>query len=374
MPKLLSSPTTETDNEVQPDPKREATSVVNGQFKTQIQLPTDTEFDTGSIQAYAWHADAEAIGYATYNILPRYVNNVRLAPFPVPPDQPVHLYTEVVDESSIEKLTLFWSLDAFEFFEIPVVPHSGKTYRSERPIPGYPEFELIDYYLEVQIEGGRTLQTETVTYDVGYVEPEEPEVDLVLLEPTIAWGTEAPLLLSVQIRNAGSQPAQNVSVRFFEKTPDTEAEDGTITTLSRPTLSELQNATPIEGVQIIPEILPDSQVVASVPWQPSLGNYLITVYVDMPTTDLPKGSIIEKRESNNRGYREFTVDRVVLTSETLNQPFLSQDGRFKIAVPSGELHGSAVLTYIEEPLTITNQPGYCERDAVVRFRLSPRFA
>ena len=350
---IIVVPTTETDNEVQPEPKRETTSVVNGQFKTQVQIPTDTEFDTGSIQAYTWHADEEAIGYATYNILSRYVNNVRLAPFPVPPDQPVHLYTEVVDASSIEKLTLFWSLDAFEFFEIPVVPHSGKTYRSEHPIPGYPEFELIDYYLEIQVEGRRILQTETVTYDVGYI---EPEVDLVILQPTIAWNTEPPLSLSVQIRNAGSKPAQNVSVHFFEKTADTETEDGTTTTLSRPTLSELQNAAPIGGVQIIPEIPPDSQVVASVPWQPSLGNYLITVYVDMPTTDLPKGSIIEKRESNNRGYREFTVDRVVLTSETLNQPFLSQDGRFKIAVPSGELHGSAVLTYIEEPLTITNQP------------------
>ena len=350
---IIVAPITETNDAVPAE--RETTSVVNGQFKTQIQLPTDPQFDSASIQAYAWNADEEAIGHATYNLLDQHVSNVRIVPFPVEPDQPVHLYTEVVDEGGIEKLTLFWSLDAFEFFEIPVVPHRGNTYRSEQPIPGYPEFELIDYYLEVQIEGGRTLQTETVTYDVGYVEV-EPEVDLVLLEPTIAWSTELPLLLSVQIRNTGSKSAQNVPVYFFQKPVDTETEDGTISTVSRPALSELQNTTPIEGIQIIPEILPDSQVVVSVPWQPSFGNYLITVYVDMPTAELRRGSIIEERESNNRGYREFTANRIVLSPETLNQPVQSQDGKFKVAIPSGGLHGSAVLTYIEEPLTITNQP------------------
>ncbi len=334
-------------------PERETIPVVNGRFKTEIQLPTGPEFDAASIQAYAWSADEEAIGHASYNSLDRHVSNVRIVPFPVEPDQPVYLYTEVVNESAIEKLTLFWSLDAFEFFEIPVVPYNGNAYRSERPIPGYPEFELIDYYLEVQVEGGRTLKTETVTYDVGYV---EPEVDFVLLEPTIAWDTEPPLQLSAQIRNIGSKSAQNVPVYFFEKTVETETEDGTISTASRPALSELQNATPIGGVQIIPEILPDSQVVVSVPWQPPLGRYLITVYVDMPTAELPKGNFIERRESNNRGYREFTANRIVLSPEVLDQPFQSEDGRFRIAVPPEDLHTSTVLTYIEEPLTITNQP------------------
>ena len=350
---IIVAPTTETTDEILLE--RETTSVVNGRFKTQIQLPTDAEFDNASIQAYAWNADEEAIGHVPYNLLSLYVNNVRIVPFPVEPDQPVHLYTEVVNESAIEKLTLFWSLDGFEFFEIPVVPHNGNTYRSEHPIPGYPEFELIDYYLAVQIGPGRTLQTETVTYDVGYVAPEDPEVDLVLLEPTIAWDTEPPLLLSAQIRNAGSKPAQNVPVYFFQKAIDTETEDGTISTVSTPTLSELQNTDPIGGVQIIPEIPPDSQIVASVPWQPALGNYLITVYVDMPTPELRNGSIIENRERNNRGDREFTANRVVLSPETLKEPFQSQDGRFKITVSPGELHGSAVLTYIEEPLIITNQ-------------------
>ncbi len=344
-------PVTEADDTVPPE--RETTSVVSGQFKTQIQIPRDAEFDNASIQAYAWNADEEAIGYVPYNILSRYVSNVRIAPFPVEPDQPVHLYTEVVNEGGIEKLTLFWSLDAFEFFEIPVVPYRGNTYRSEQPIPGYSQFELIDYYLEVQIEGGRTLQTQTVTYEFGYV---EPEVDLVLLKPTIAWSTEPPLLLSAQVHNTGSKPVQNVPVYFFQKTVDTETEDGTISTPSRPALSELQNTPSIGGVQIIPEILPDSQVVVSVPWHPSIGRYLITVYVDMPTAELPNGNFIEEGERNNRGDREFTANRVLLSPETFDQPFQSQDGRFRIAIPPEDLRTSTVLTYVEEPLTITNQP------------------
>jgi len=179
-------PTTETDNDI--PSKKETVSVVNGRFTTQIQFPTDPEFDTGSVQAYAWNSDDEAIGHATYNVLSRYVDNVRLAPFPVEPNQPTYLYTKVIDESAIDEMTLFWSWDGHEFFAIPVAPHSGTTYRSERPIPGHPDGDLIDYYLEVKIKGGRILRTEIADYIVGYVEV-EPEVDLVLLEQTIAWGT-----------------------------------------------------------------------------------------------------------------------------------------------------------------------------------------
>ena len=119
------------------------------------------------------------------------------------------------------------------FFAIPVAPHSGITYKSEQPIPGHPDGDLIDYYLEVKLKNGRTLKTETVTYDVGYV---EPEVDLVLLEQTIAWGTTPPFTLSAQIRNQGSKTARNVTVHFFQKTVDTETENAGTNTTSIPTL------------------------------------------------------------------------------------------------------------------------------------------
>ena len=338
-------PTTETDNEIPSE--KETVSVVNGRFTTQMQLPTDIGFDTGSVQIYAWNADTEAIGFATYNILSRYVDNVRIAPFPVELNQPVYLYTEVMDESGIEELTLFWSEDGTEFFSIPVVPHTGTTYRSKQPIPAYADFAFIDYYLEVKVKGGRILRTETEYYEVGYV---EPEVDLVLLEPTIAWGTTPPFMLSAQIRNTGSKTARNVPVSFFEKALDADTE------VSNPLLTELQNTAPIEGIQIIPEIPPDAQVTVSVPWQPVPGNYLVTVYVDMPSTELPKGSIIERLERNNRGDRQFAGNRIVFTPETQNPLIQSRDGNFQVTFPAGSIQTTTVLTYTEEALTITNQP------------------
>ena len=344
-------PTTETGNDIPPE--KETVSVVNGRFTTQIQLPTDPEFDTGSVQAYVWNSDTDAIGHATYNILSRYVKNVRITPFPVEPNQPVHLYTEVVNENAIEALNLYWSWDGDEFFTIPVERHTGKTYRSKQPIPGYPEFDIIDYYLEVKVKGGRTLQTEMVTYDVGYV---EPEVDLALLEQTIAWGTTPPFMLSAQIRNRGSKTARNVPVHFFQKTVDTETENADTNNTSLPTLSELQNTAPIEGVQIISEIAPDGQITVSVPWQPLPGNYLVTVYVDMPSAEQSKGGIIEISERNNRGDRQFVGNRIVLTPETPNPPVQSEDGSFQVAIPPESLQTTTVLTYIEEALTIINQP------------------
>ena len=340
-------PTTETNNEIPSE--KETVSIVNGQFTTQMQLPTDSEFDTGSVQAYAWNSDDDAIGHVTYNVLSLYIDNVRLAPFPVESNQPTYLYTKVTDESAIDEMTLFWSWDGHEFFTIPVVPQTGTTYRSERPIPGYPDGDRIDYYLEVKLKGGRILRTELVTYDVGYVDP-ELEVDLVLLEQTIAWGTTPPFTLSTQIRNQGNKTARNVPVYFFEKTLDADTE------VSDPSLTELQNTAPIDGIQIIPEIPPDAQITVSVPWQPAPGNYLVTVYVDMPTTELPEGSIIEKLERNNRGDRRFAGNRIVLTPETQNPLIQSQDGNFQVTFPSGSIQTTTVLTYTEAALTITNQP------------------
>ena len=344
-------PTAETGNDVPPE--KETVSVVNGRFTTQVQLPTDPEFDTGSVQAYAWNSDNDAIGHATYNILSRYVDNVRLTPFPVEPNQPAYLYTKVVSESAIDEMTLFWSWDGDEFFAIPVVPHNGTTYRSDRPIPGHPYGDIIDYYLAVALKNGRTLQTELVTYDVGYV---EPEVDLVLLEQTIAWGTTPPFMLSAQIRNRGSKTARNVPVHFFQKTVDTETENAGTNNTSRPTLSELQNTPPIGDVQMISEIPPDGHVTVRVPWQPLPGDYLVTVYVDMPSAEQRNGGIIEKAESNNRGERQFVGNRIVLTPDTPHSPVQSEDGSFQVVIPPENLQTPTVLTYIEAALTIINQP------------------
>ena len=58
--------------------KPEIVSITNGQVSTEIRVPADPDFDEGAIQIYAWSADEEALGYATYRVLDRYVKNVRL--------------------------------------------------------------------------------------------------------------------------------------------------------------------------------------------------------------------------------------------------------------------------------------------------------
>ena len=330
-------------------PEQENVSVVNGQFTAQVEIPTSAEFDLGDVQVYAWNADEDLIGHASYSVLSRYVDKVRIAPYPVEPNQPVHLYTEVVDETGIDELNLFWSWDGVEFFTIPVSRHTGTTYRSEQSIPGYPEGDLIDYYLEVTLQGGHALQTELVTYEFGYV---DLEVDLVLLGQTITWSATPPFMLSAQIRNQGSKPVQNVPVRFFVKAVDPETD----VPRNVSTFEELQSSTPIGDVQILAEILPGSQVIASVPWQPAPGDYLVTVYIDPPSAELPRGNILEERERNNGAAKLFTGNRFVLTPETLDQPIQSPDGSFQVTVPPHNLQTNTVLTYAEETLTITNQP------------------
>ncbi|MDE0468182.1 MAG: C25 family cysteine peptidase [Candidatus Poribacteria bacterium] len=333
--------------------EQEPVAIVNGQISTQIRVPSDPEFDVGAVQIYAWDADEEAIGHATYDILSRYVKNVRLVPFPVPLNQPTHLYAETVDKNAIDEMTLFWSEDGNSFFTIPVVPHRGATYRSERPIPGYPDWQTLDYYLEVKVKTGRTFQTEITTYDVGDV---EIEVDLALLDQTFTWNTTPPFTLSAQIRNIEIQPVRNVPVQFFVKALKGETNTASVNTPTTSILEELKDATPIGDLQIIPEILPGNQVIVSVPWQPPPGDYLVTVYVDPTSAELPKGSIIEKRERNNWASKQFSGNRIILTPETRNPPIQSPDGLFQVTIPSGSIQTSTVLTYTEETLTITNQP------------------
>lgn len=336
--------------------EQEPVAIVNGQVNTQIRIPSDPEFDVGAVQIYAWDADEEAIGHATYDVLSRYVKNVRLVPFPVPVNQPAYLYAEVVDKNAIDEMTLFWYdwiAGDNKFFTIPIVPHTGTTYRSERPIPGYPDAQPIDYYLEVKVKTGRTFQTETVAYDVGDV---EIEIDLALLAQTFTWDTTPPFTLSAQIRNIENQPVRNVPVQFFVKALKSETNTTSVNTTTTSILEELKDATPIGDLQIIPEILPGNQVAVSVPWQPPPGDYLVTVYVDPTSAELPKGSIIEKRERNNWASKRFSGNRIILTPETRNQPIQSPDGIFQVTIPPDSIQTSTVLTYTEEALTITNQP------------------
>ena len=341
-------PDTVAQRSIDNTPRKETVAVINGQFKAQMPIPFNSAFDAWNLRVYAWNAEDDAIGYMNYTPLERYIKNVRLEPYPVPPDQPVHVYAEAANESAIDEITLYWSLFIIEDRRteadaIPMVKHNGTTYRTEQPIPAHLSTDLIDYYVLVKPKEGRALQTEVVTYEVG-------ETDLTVLEHTINWSPDAPFLLSAQIRNRGTLFAKNVPVRFFQM-PATDSP-----TTQTVTLEELKNATPIGEEQIIPEVPPEGFVVASVPWQPDPGKYLITVFVDMPSEERPEGMLIERREQNNSASQEFVNNQLFLTSESLNKPIQSADGVFRITLPPESLQIHSMMTFATEKLSITNQP------------------
>ena len=329
-------------------PEQETVSVVNGKFTVAVSLPANSQFDEGDVRAYAWNAEEDTVGSVSYTALERYITDIRISPYPVEPNQPVHFYGEVKDENALDSLTLFWSLDGLEFETIPVVRHRGATYRTEQPIPGYPERELIDYYLEVTLQNGRTLQTEIESYEFG-----ERNVDLSVLEQTIVWASSdvddaSPFTLSAKIVNFGSAPVRNVPVQFLQTTATEETEETVLLE------EDIQNATPIGAVQMLAEVPPGGEVEASVRWQPAPGNYLVTVVVDMPSAELPKGVIIERRERNNTATRRFSSNWILLTPE--QREIVSGDGTLRLSLAPGSIQTPTLMTLERKEVTITNQP------------------
>ena len=217
------SPDTTPRRSMDVTPRKETVAVVDGKFKAQVQIPHNSAFDSWKLRTYAWNAEEDAIGSTTYTALDRYVKNIRLEPHPVPADQPVHIYAEAVDASTIESITVYWSIYLIESRRdeadpIPMAKHTGITYRTTQPIPAHASGELIDYYLLLTTKDGRSLQTEVVTYIVG-------EADLTVIENTIRWDTDAPYHLSAHIENIGSLYAKDVPVHFFQMPTTSETEN-----------------------------------------------------------------------------------------------------------------------------------------------------
>ena len=204
---------------------------------------------------------------------------------------------------------------------------------------------MIDYYLEVTLQDERTLQTEVESYEFG-----EIHVDLSVLEQTIAWASSnvdgaSPFVLSAKIVNLGSATVRNVPVQFLQ----------TLVTEETVLLEEeLQNATPIGAVQVLAEVPPGGEVLASVPWQPTPGNYLVTVVVDMPSAEQPRGVIIERRERNNTATRRFASNWILLTPA--QQEIVSGDGMLRLSFAPGSIQTPTLMTFERKELTVTNQP------------------
>ena len=329
-------------------PRVETVQVVDGEFEAQIQLPFNSAYDAWHLRTYTWNNEKDAIGHLSSNPIDYYIKNVRLEPYPVLPDQPVHIYAEIANDSEIDEITLNWSLGYIESRRteaeaIPMVRHTGKTYRTEQPISGRKSRELIDYYILIKPKNGRILQTDVVTFSIGLG-------DLIVFEHTLDWDTNAPFHLSAHVSNLGLHSVKDVPVSFFQM-PATDGVDARSVTPEM-----LEKATPIGDVHILPEIAPDRTVVANVPWRPTPGKYIVVVFVDMPTTEKPDGIFPEYNTTNNIASREIESTHVFFDNDSIDKPIQSSDGKFSISIPPNSLETQGALTFETETLTIKNQP------------------
>ena len=329
-------------------PHMDTVQVVAGKFETQVQLPYNSAFDAWHLRTYAWNNENDAIGHLSSNPVDHYIKDVRIEPYPVLPDQPFHIYAEIANTNAIDEITCNWSLGYIdsrrdEAEAIPMVRQSGTTYRTKQPISGQEAGYQIDYYILVKPKEGHILQTEVDTFSIGLA-------DLYVSEQTLNWDTEAPFHLSAYIRNRGLINVKDVPVRFFQMP----ASDGSETQVA--TLEMLQEATPIGDVYMLPEIPSERTVVAHVPWRPAPGKYIVTVIVDMPTSEKPDGIFSEYDKLDNIASREFVNTHIFFDGESIDKPIQSLDGKFSITIPTGSFDKHGALTFDTETLTIKNQP------------------
>ena len=127
-----------------------------GRFEAQMPIPYNSAFDALQVRVYAWNTQEDAIGYTSYTPIERFVKKIRLEPDPIPPNEPVHVYVEVLDKKEIDTITLYWSYQVIDdrrqvrdVEKIPLVHQEAGIYRTEYPIEAAERGDLIDYYLLV---------------------------------------------------------------------------------------------------------------------------------------------------------------------------------------------------------------------------------
>ncbi len=332
-------------------PRVNTVQVVDGKFETQIQLPYNSEFEAFNLRVYAWNSDEDAIGYAAFTPIDRYIKNHQTEPYPAIPEQPIHVVANVTNPKLIEKMTLFWSDFVIRSIHedtetIPMVHIEGNTFKTEEPISFRYAGRQIDYIIQIKPTDGHLLHTELVTFDVG-----EAEADLTVLQDTIKWSSDAPYPLSVQILNDGNIPAKNIPVHFFQIAAEDDVETRDITR------ETLENATLIGGKQqILSEVSPNEVKVIGVPWKPPPGKHLVAILVDMTSDENPYGVLQESNELNNFASIEFNNNQLFLTPDNIKTPIQSPDGKFHFSISDGNSNTLSVITFETETLTIPNQP------------------
>ena len=310
---------------------REVIGVVDGSFATQFVLPQSVQPGVGRINVYAWNDRQDAASHALFSISQPLIDNVRTAPEPVPPDQPIHLFADVTGASPPQSVTTLWSLDLVEWHEIPMSLQTGNRYRTQQPLPAQPAGRFVSYRIETVGRSGRTTQTPIRLYRV------ETRPDLTITAEGIEWGVAPPLLLSVTVKNIGGLPAQGVRVRFID--------------------GALEHGTQIGADQVIGRMLPNETALVSVPWQPGHGFHQVTVVVDPPSNRSTQGTVVEQNESNNLAIKGFTGNRFLITSDKIGSAIQSADGNVSIFLAPGGVQGDAVLILDQQPnIPIVGQP------------------
>ncbi len=343
------TPNIDTQHTLDNTPRIETSQVANGKFETKIQLPYNSEFEAFNLRVYAWNTDEDAIGFAAFAPIDRYIKSHQTEPYPAQPEQPIHIVADATNHKLIDEMTLFWSdIDIRSVHQdteqIPMIRIQGNIFRTEEPIPLRYVGRQIDYTIQIKPINGHILHTEIVTFDIA-------EADLTVLEDTIKWSSDSPYLLSVQILNDGTAPAKNIPVHFFQMTVD---ENTGTQEITRETL---ENATLIGGKQqILSEVSTNEITVVGVPWTPPPGKHLIAILVDMTSDDQPYGVLQESNEFNNFASTEFNNNRLFLTPDTIRTPIQSPDGIFHFSIPNENDNTLSVITFETEALTIPNQP------------------
>jgi hypothetical protein len=302
----------------------------------------DTEPSVGIVQAYVWNDVIDGMGYKTYTIGGPDITNVRTEPEVIPPNEPVHILSEIKSANRVKSVICYYrTSSAKDWSQIEMERFSGDIFKTVSPIPECPAGTFIYYYIEAIDSRGQKSRTPNQTFRVA------SNPDLVVSQSDIKWTLGTPSILSATVKNIGQQEAKNVIVRFFNGPPENRMQIGTD--------------------KVIPGLKPDEAITVQLEWQPEENKQTVFVVVDPPLTPPSTGGkggedefgqIVESNESNNIASREFFRDKFVLTpAQGSNGLISSVDGNLFFQLPQGAIAEDAVLTIEKKDnVDISEQP------------------
>ncbi|HIE29888.1 TPA: hypothetical protein EYP66_21675, partial [Candidatus Poribacteria bacterium] len=317
-----------------------AVDVLNGRFETAIPLPSnssselDSESSIGVVQAYVWNEAIDGVGYKTYTIGGPNITNVRTEPEVIPPDEPIHILSEVRSSNRVKSVIFYYRTSPGKnWSQIEMKRLSGDTFKTVSALPGYFSGAFIYYYIEAIDVLGRKAKTPNQTVRIARYP------DLFISEKDIRWTVGVPSLLSANVKNTGQLEVKDVVVKFFNGPPENGYQVGTD--------------------KIIPALKSNETATVQIEWQPEENQQTVFVVVDPKSSpDDESGKIIESNEFNNIASKEFFRDKFVLTPEQGSNGVVSSiDGNLFFQLPKGAIAEDAVLTIEKrDNVEISEQP------------------